>query len=945
MTKKKLGSNKVREGKSSIPLKVKDKLELGQYPLNIEYEENRTYAESNAYGTLFYGWKSFVHCPNIYVVEGEDMYTTLRANIFSNEDIVYAGEGSFSIKEKTQEKVPVEDGCATHHLSDIQSWKNKNPYFSFLYDVHLPLNYCSARSNTAEIIYLPHTKRYAVVVKIITDPVIGYTGDTVRVIARIYKAQYGSLIDHKDVPDNGYARLLIDGAVAGTTSITDTGYVSFDYTVPEMGCGVYSVVVEYVSQDEYYDDSACEGTLFVPSHDVTLPTATCTQIWHTLGGTASIPVTFSDISLFDKVQVYIDSQLVPVEGSDENGYLIVQGTEVTLTFNIPKGYSSKCVWAYSGEHLMYLEYTDNVHHVTRKLFLPFLLIQYPTAIQLKSYGLDDTSTMIVGNNIEGTVINTFEPKRFVNHGLITIDIEGLEVLLSVTRDVDCSMGVQHPQGILFVNETCTFRITAQSNTTVPIPNRTVTLVTGNQNYTSTTDEDGVATFSKKYTQSGTDTVYALFPGTETEAETQTTPVTLEILDLIKSELSHEISSDNLITSITPIRESFPHGGTISVTFKPVPLFTVIPPLQDNFKVGESIVIKANVSLEYKPAVDIPVILRVSITKEDGTVQDYESLQTMKTDSVGDITCTTAQDVSGECRYTLFIEGTDDYEQCVSDEIILDVTRIQTTISSTVTNNQAGSSSIDVTLIDEDNKGVVDVNIIVTLTDGSTMSGTTDSSGNVNIPLTSLQVGSHTLTVSFPGNNKYEPASTTCTIDIAPNIDFYNSANWGGNPVIDVTNQKITMTGANITYYEGASVKDLLSDTAISLTYFHNGRDGRKALGVYNPELSSWIGYCTPSPNGSEGHGVNEEKGYTHNISTDVTNAASWMRDGQESPLVIGYNEVEDNISLQYTSQDGTENVTVTIPLEGVDLSKYYLAFYDYHGLGMYVKNITLMEDM
>lgn len=602
MTKKKLGSNKVREGKSSIPLKVKDKLELGQYPLNIEYEENRTYAESNAYGTLFYGWKSFVHCPNIYVVEGEDMYTTLRANIFSNEDIVYAGEGSFSIKEKTQEKVPVEDGCATHHLSDIQSWKNKNPYFSFLYDVHLPLNYCSARSNTAEIIYLPHTKRYAVVVKIITDPVIGYTGDTVRVIARIYKAQYGSLIDHKDVPDNGYARLLIDGAVAGTTSITDTGYVSFDYTVPEMGCGVYSVVVEYVSQDEYYDDSACEGTLFVPSHDVTLPTATCTQIWHTLGGTASIPVTFSDISLFDKVQVYIDSQLVPVEGSDENGYLIVQGTEVTLTFNIPKGYSSKCVWAYSGEHLMYLEYTDNVHHVTRKLFLPFLLIQYPTAIQLKSYGLDDTSTMIVGNNIEGTVINTFEPKRFVNHGFITIDI-------------------------------------------------------------------------------------------------------------------------------------------------------------------------------------------------------------------------------------------------------------------------------------------------------------------------------------------------------APNIDFYNSANWGGNPVIDVTNQKITMTGANITYYEGASVKDLLSDTAISLTYFHNGWDGRKALGVYNPELSSWIGYCTPSPNGSEGHGVNEEKGYTHNISTDVTNAASWMRDGEESPLVIGYNEVEDNISLQYTSQDGTENVTVTIPLEGVDLGKYYLAFYDYRGRGMYVKNITLMEDM
>ena len=61
--------------------------------------------------------------------------------------------------------------------------------------------------------------------------------------------------------------------------------------------------------------------------------------------------------------------------------------------------------------------------------------------------------------------------------------------------------------------------------------------------------------------------------------------------------------------------------------------------------------------------------------------------------------------------------------------------------------------------------------------------------------------------------------------------------------------------------------------------------------------------------------------------------------------MIGYNEVEDNISLQYTSQDGTENVTVTIPLEGVDLGKYYLAFYDYRGRGMYVKNITLMEDM
>lgn len=863
MTKKKLGSNKVREGKSSIPLKVTDKIELGQYPLNIEYEENLTYACSNAYGTFFYGWKTFIHCPDVFVIES-DTYATLRANVFSNDDIVFNGNGKFKIKGKSQDKTSVINGIATYQLDKIQSWKKKSPYYSFVYEEYLPLNYCSARSNNANIVYLSHENRYSVIVKLITDIVMGYTGDTVRVIARIFKSNYTTIIDQKDIPDNGYARLTINEKVVGTSAINDAGYVTFNYTITEKEHGVYPLLVEYVPQDEYYDPGACAGTLFVTSKQVSPPTVTAPQEWHPLGSTAMIPITFSDISSFERITVYIDEHVVAVDGCDKNGYLDVTSKNVTLKFNVPSKYSSSYPWAYPGGHLMYVEYYDIVNNVTRKLFLPFFMIQYPTAIQLKEYGVDKDNNTIIGNNIEGNVINTFNIKQLVNHGIITIDMGKLETLLSLVMTVDCTAGVTHPQTTLFVNETGTFKVTLQSNTTVPISGKTIKLVTQNNTYTATTDEYGVASFTNTFTSSGNEEIYGVFEGTETEEKSQTTPITVAILELIESVLSNEVSSNNLITSISPIMDGFPPTGTMTATFKPVPMITITqPPDNSNYEVSTNIVIKAEVLLEYEPIQDIPVILRLSRTKEDDTIQNYDSLQTKKTDKDGIVTFTTSSSIPSACKYTLFIDETDDYTQCLSDAVTLNIIRRATNvnvklenklvetasihvtvkavntgeivktgtinilvgeeivgtstvtnestsvpvtlsepgtysfivkylenntyqasqntsltnvkitgkptkITATVANNKVGTSSIDVTLTDENNNGVGEADVIVTLPDGSTVTGTTYSAGKVNIPVTSLKEGTHSLTVSFNGNKKYDKSSTTLTIDVVKN---------------------------------------------------------------------------------------------------------------------------------------------------------------------------------
>lgn len=206
----------------------------------------------------------------------------------------------------------------------------------------------------------------------------------------------------------------------------------------------------------------------------------------------------------------------------------------------------------------------------------------------------------------------------------------------------------------------------------------------------------------------------------------------------------------------------------------------------------------------------------------------------------------------------------------------------------------------------------------------------------------LFFGNYTTTYLYISDFNTNVALPTVDTTGGANIDFYNQDNWVGTPTIDSTNNKVTMNSSNITYYCVSSFNELINnstDNTISITYYHNGRDGRKALGLYDPVIHTWIGYATPSPSGTDSQGINEETGYKI-TDTTVTDSNIWMRDGQESPLIFKYDSENNNLILSYTAHDGTENVSCTIPISTANLDNYYIAFYDNRGYGMYIRDIT-----
>ena len=101
------------------------------------------------------------------------------------------------------------------------------------------------------------------------------------------------------------------------------------------------------------------------------------------------------------------------------------------------------------------------------------------------------------------------------------------------------------------------------------------------------------------------------------------------------------------------------------------------------------------------------------------------------------------------------------------------------------NTTLGNSTVNITLVDpESNEAIPNAPVTITLPDGRLVNATTDENGRVEVPV-DLPVGSHTLDVTFPGNETYKPATASVDINILPRES-------------DITAELLNDTAGNVT---------------------------------------------------------------------------------------------------------------------------------------------------
>lgn len=443
--------------------------------------------------------------------------------------------------------------------------------------------------------------------------------------------------------------------------------------------------------------------------------------------------------------------------------------------------------------------------------------------------------------------------------------------------------------------------TSKNNPVASVP---ITLTITNKDYnttdtaTVTTNEDGTATYDFTPTNYGYYSVKAEYSGNELYKATSKTAENLFTYTSlsVSTNIGLYDSNGNSISSINCLEPMLVKGG-------------VMP--EDN----------TNLS---------PVTIEV--TDPDGNITERTGQVSSNKYSVN--INSSFLNKAGTWKFKAKTSAIDRYNASESSTVNLTVNKIDSFVRSNATADEKGNITVEVQLSYYATGTINLINGNVLLNSATLENGKATLTTKVN------SNGDYTFTLGYVGNdiyNSFEVATNTVNVSIF--TGFYDANSWSGSPTIDAANNKVTMNGSTVAYINTPFSSLISENNTINLTYYHNARDRRKAIGLYNPDTTNWIGYATPSPQGNLARAINEETRYLTDAT--VTDMNIWMRDGRESPLSIEYNKTDNSLIFTYTSQNGTENVQVTVPLGTVDISTYYLAFYDYKGLGMYIKDLTV----
>lgn len=352
---------KVERGYTSPELIIPSDVKLGKHKLTAKYLRNEVYDFSLNRTIVYYGTKTYIHCPTIYQYKGTTP-VMLKANLFTDNHRVNDGVAIFKINNKTMtEKLTVSNGFVA---SEVNYLVKENSTYQCVYEGSVSNKISPARGEGRIVLIDLHGLELQVEVN---DIFCAKTNERTKLIARVRRLHDGGTTNRSDIIDGGVIKFYIDDKYVGTSDeITYAGFGYLNYTVNQ-STGVYEIKAEYVPNTdelrEKYNNMWGSGTLFIGDDDFKPALKQNSKHEGSRGNTSHLDFEVTnDVELNGTVQLYLDNIIVPMNGTSavNNHKKLVSGYDFTLDVLVPLEPTATRPWAYGGYHNFIICYTTHV---------------------------------------------------------------------------------------------------------------------------------------------------------------------------------------------------------------------------------------------------------------------------------------------------------------------------------------------------------------------------------------------------------------------------------------------------------------------------------------------------------------------------------------------------------------------------------------------------------
>lgn len=445
---------KVDQGYTSPELIIPPDVKLGRRRLTAKYLRNEIYDASLNRTIVYYGTKTYIHCPTIYQYKGTAP-VTLIANLFTDNHRVTNGSAIFKINNKTvTDKLNVTNGYLE---SEVDYLVKSNSTYQCVYEGSVSNKVSPARGEGRIVLIDLHGIELKVEVN---DIFCANTGENTKLIARVHRLHDGGTTNRSDIVEGGVIKFYIDDEYVGTSNeINYAGFGYLNYTASNP-TGVYEIKAEYVPNTdalrEKYHNMWGSGTLFIGDDPNKPALKQKSKHEGSRGNTSYLDFEVTNnISLNGTIQLYLDNVIVPMTGTSsmDNHKKLVMGDEFTLDVLVPLEPTATRPWAYGGYHNFILCYTTHVSALDSKSGVAYdkeywyytfddFVIKLLTAIRINTdeedgdnltiHHLDNNQLVhviprqdnfVIGDLIEFIVTSTEENNKRITEGEIEVTIK------------------------------------------------------------------------------------------------------------------------------------------------------------------------------------------------------------------------------------------------------------------------------------------------------------------------------------------------------------------------------------------------------------------------------------------------------------------------------------------------------------------------------------------
>lgn len=445
---------RVEQGYTSPELIIPSDVKLGKRRLTAKYLRNEIYDSSLSRTIVYYGTKTYIHCPTIYQYKGTNP-VKLSSFLYTDNHRVNDGVAIFKINNKTMtDKLPVNNGYVE---SEVDYLVKENSTYQCVYEGSVSNKISPARGEGQIVLIDLHGLELKVEV---TNIFCASPGEETRLIARVSRLHSGTTTNRDDIIDGGVIRFYIDDKYVGTSDeITYSGFGFLNYTA-DQDTGLYEIKAEYVPNTdelrEKYNNMWGSGTLII-GNDLNKPVLKQMSVHEGSRGSTSYLdfEVMNNILLNGSIQLYLDGVIVPMNttSSEDNHKKPVSQKGFTLDVLVPSEPTATRPWAYGGYHAFVLCYTTTVPASESKSGVAYdkeywyytfddFLIKLLTAIRIKTTEEDKDNltihhlendelihiiprqdNLVIGDLIEFIVTSLEENNKLITDGEITVTIK------------------------------------------------------------------------------------------------------------------------------------------------------------------------------------------------------------------------------------------------------------------------------------------------------------------------------------------------------------------------------------------------------------------------------------------------------------------------------------------------------------------------------------------